>query len=249
MMNLKLALRTLFKTPFVTTVAVISLAFGIGANTAIFSLFNQVLLRPLPVHAPDQLVNLSAPGPKPGSTSCGQAGSCEDVFSYPMFRDLERDSRSLSGLAAHRAFATNLSYQGQTLNGEGLLVSGSYFPTLGVAPELGRLLGPGDDHTLGESPVVVLSHAYWTTRFGGDASVLNKAIITNGKSLTIVGVAPAGFNGTTLGSAPEVYVPLTMRAQMETGRDDLDNRRSYWAYVFGRLAPASDVASRVAEYR
>jgi len=225
MTSLRFALRTLFKAPFVTTIAVVSLALGIGANTAIFSLFNQMLLRPLPVQSPERLVNLSAPGPKPGSQSCSQAGSCEEVFSYAMFRDLERDARVFSGLAAHRSFGTNLSYEGQTLNGEGMLVSGSYFPTLGLAPALGRLLGPGDDGAVGESSVVVLSHAYWVARFAADASVLNRSIIANGRSLTIVGVAPEGFTSTTLGSNPEIFVPITMRTQMEGAFKDFDNRR------------------------
>jgi predicted permease len=237
MTSLRFALRTLFRTPFLTTVAVLSLAFGIGANTAIFSLFNQMLLRPLPVQEPDRLVNLEVPGPKPGSQSCGQAGGCDLVFSYPMFRDLEREVKSLSGLAAHRSFGTNLSYEGQTLNGEGMLVSGSYFPTLGLSPALGRLIGSGDDRTLGESMVVVLSHDYWVSRFGASPAILNKSLFVNGYSLTIVGVAPAGFTGTTLGSRPEVFVPITLRGQMQAGFKGFDNRRSYWAYVFGRLGP------------
>ncbi|MCR4373768.1 MAG: ABC transporter permease, partial [Acidobacteria bacterium] len=137
----------------------------------------------------------------------------------------------------HRLFSTNLSYQGQTLNGEGMLVSGSYFPTLGLVPALGRLLGPGDDQTIGESPVVVLSHEYWVNRFGADPSTLNKTLIVNGQSMTIVGVGPEGFAGTTLGSQPEIYTPITMRGRMESGFNGFDNRRSYWAYVFGRLAP------------
>ena len=109
---MKYAFRTLFKTPFVTTVAIVSLALGIGANAAIFSLFSQMLLRPLPVYAPEQLVNLVAPGPKPGNQSCNQAstrGNCDDVFSYPMFRDLERVQTVFTGVAAHRAIEVNLS--------------------------------------------------------------------------------------------------------------------------------------------
>ena len=102
MFNLRLAFRTLFKTPFVTIVAVLSLALGIGANAAIFSLFDQMLLRPLPVHAPDRLVNLAAPGPHQGSTSCSEAGSCEAVFSYPMFRDLEAERTGLTHRGASR---------------------------------------------------------------------------------------------------------------------------------------------------
>ena len=128
MPNLRFALRTLFKTPFVTIVAIVSLALGIGANAAIFSLFNQILLKPLPVLEPVRLVNLAAPGPKPGSTSCSQAGDCDTVFSYPMFRDLEKIQTPFTGIAAHLPFGANLAARGPTENAEGLLVSGSYFP-------------------------------------------------------------------------------------------------------------------------
>src|SRR6185369_13321335 len=107
MRHLKLAFRTLFKTPFVTAVAVTSLALGIGANAAIFSVFDEMLLRPLPVREPEQLVNLAAPGPKPGSQSCNQAGDCDVVFSYPMFRDLEKQQAVFTGIAAHRVFDAN----------------------------------------------------------------------------------------------------------------------------------------------
>ena len=159
-MNLKLAVRTLLKSPFVTIVAVVSLALGIGANTAIFSLFHQLILRSLPVQDPSRLVNIAAPGPKPGSQSCSQAGDCDVVLSYPMYRDLERVQTTFTGIAAHRLFGANLSYRGQTLSGEGAQVSGSYFPVLGTQPALGRLLGPEDDRALGESPVVVLSYGW-----------------------------------------------------------------------------------------
>jgi putative ABC transport system permease protein len=237
MSNLRFAFRTLFKTPFVTAVAVLSLALGIGANTAIFSLFNQLLLKPLPVPAPEQLVNLGAPGPKPGSTSCNNAGDCDEVFSYPMFQDLQRLQTSFTGIAAHRTFGANLAYKGQTVSGRGMLVSGSYFPVLGLQPVLGRLIGPTDDRVVGEADVVVLSHAYWQSRFGQDANVLNQPLTVNGRSLTIVGVAPRGFEGTTLGSRPQVFVPITMRGYMQPGFDGFENRRSYWAYLFARLKP------------
>src|SRR5437867_1551962 len=166
MPNLKLALRTLFKTPFVTLVAIVSLALGIGANAAIFSIFNRLLLREVPAPDPAGLVNLSAPGPKPGSQSCNIAGDCDTVFSYPMFRDLEKVQTVFTGIAAHRIFGANLGYAKQTISSEGLMISGSYFPVLGVRPALGRLIAPGDDRTTGESHVVVLGHAYWQTRFG-----------------------------------------------------------------------------------
>ncbi|MGD8319175.1 MAG: ABC transporter permease [Gemmatimonadota bacterium] len=238
MADLKQATRTFTKTPFITFVAVLSLALGIGANTAIYSLFDQMLLRALPVQQPDRLVNLSAPGPKPGSQSCGQAGGCDEVFSYQMFRDLEKADGPFSGVAAHRSFGANLSFDGKTLSASGLLVSGSYFPTLGVQPALGRVFGVADDQNVGESPVVVLSYDYWESRLGKDPTVLNKALIVNGQSLTVVGVAAEGFTGTTLGVDPDVFVPLTMRPSMEPWSEGhMDNRRSYWAYVFARLKP------------
>jgi hypothetical protein len=132
MFNLKLALRTLFRTPFVTTVAIVSLGLGIGANTAIFSLFNQIILKPLPVADPDRLVNLAAPGPKSGMTSCGNAGPCSVIFSYPMFKDLEKQQTAFTGLAAHRNFGANLAFKGQSAGGDGLQVSGAYFSVLGL---------------------------------------------------------------------------------------------------------------------
>ena len=237
MVNLKLAFRTLFKAPFVTVVAIISLALGIGANAAIFSLFNQMLLRPLPVVQPGRLVNLAAPGPKPGSNSCNQAGQCEEVFSYPMFRDLERVQNVFTTIAAHRIFGANLAYRNQTISGEGVLVSGSYFPVLGIQPAVGRLLDPRDDQKVGESLVAVLSHGYWLSHFDGNPAVVNETLIVNGQHLTIVGVAPAGFEGTTLGSKPQLFVPITLRNLVEPGWNQFANRRSYWAYVFGRLRP------------
>jgi len=239
MVNPRFALRTLFKSPFVTAVAVLSLALGIGANAAIFSLFNQMLLRALPVQEPDRLVNLGAPGPdgtKAGSTSCNEAGPCSEVFSYPMFRDLEREQTPFTGIAAHVSFGANFAFRNQTMTGEGMLVSGSYFPVLGVQPALGRLIAPGDDRVAGESPVAVLSHAFWRTRFAEDPNILNTPITVNGRQFTIVGVAPRDFKGTTLGSNPSVFVPITMRPML-TGSGPLDDRRSYWAYLFARLKP------------
>jgi len=241
MSNLRLAFRTLFKTPFVTAVAILSLALGIGANSAIFSLFNQLLLRPLPVRAPAELVNLSAPGPKPGSQNCGQAGDCDVVFSYPMFRDLEKAQTVFTGIAAHSGTGANLAYKGQTVDAEAALVSGSYFPVLGLQPALGRLFVPDDDKTPGGHFVVVLSHAYWRSHFDASPNVLNETLIVNGHPMTIVGVAPAGFSGTTLGSEPKVFVPLSMRELMMPGWKGLENRRSYWSYLFARLKPGVSI--------
>jgi predicted permease len=237
MRNLKLAVRMLLKSPLVSLVAIVSLAFGIGANTAIFSIFHQMLLRALPVQEPVRLVNLAAPEPKPGSQSCNNAGDCDEVFSYAMFRDLEKVQTVFSGIAAHRLFSANLAARDQTMNGDGLLVSGSYFPLLGVRPAIGRLLTSEDDRIVGEAHVVVLSHAYWQTRFGRDPGVLNEPLTVNGRVMTIVGVAQRGFDGTTLGNKPQVFVPITMRALMQPGFKSFDDRRNYWAYLFARLKP------------
>jgi predicted permease len=237
MPSLKHAFRTLFKAPFVTTVAALSLALGIGANAAIFSLFDQLLRRPLPVIEPERLANLSAPGPKDGSQSCGQAGDCEDVFSYPMFRDLERNLTQFSGIAAHVEFGANVGFNRQTVNAKGLQVSGSYFPLLGVKPALGRLFTPADDQTIGNHYVAVLGYNFWETRLGADRGVINQTLVVNGQPMTIIGVAAKGFDGTTVGNRPAVYVPLTMRGVMDAGWRGFDNRRSYWAYLFARLKP------------
>ncbi len=237
MARLRLAFRTLFKTPFVTTVAVLSLALGIGANAAIYSIFNEMLRQPLAVPHPNELVNLGAPGPKPGSQSCNQAGDCDVVFSYPMFRDLEKASTGLSGLVAHRLFSANIAYGDQTMNTKAELVSGSYFPVLQLRPALGRLLGPADDQTIGGDNLAVLSYAYWQAHLGGDPGVVGKPIVINGQTMTIVGVAPEGFDGTTLGDRPAVWVPITERQLMWRGFKPFENRREYWVYLFGRLKP------------
>ena len=236
MRNVKLAFRTLAKTPFVTTVAVLSLALGIGANAAIFSLFDQMLLRALPVHEPDRLINLAAPGPKQGSTTCNNAGDCDVIFSYPMYRDLQRADVPVS-LAAHRSFGASLAFDQQSLGGEAMMVSGSYFSVLGVRPALGRLLGPGDDETIGGHPVAVLGHGFWETNLGADPSVIGRQIVVNGVSMTIVGVAAPGFQGTTLGTRALVFVPISMRGQVHPGWEGFEDRRSYWVYAFGRLDP------------
>ena len=244
MLNIKLALRTLLKAPFVTAVATLSLALGIGANTAIFSVFDQMLLRPLPVSHPEQLVNLTAPGPNPGSQQCGMAGGCNMVFSYPMFRDLERENTSFTGIAAHLLFSANVAYHTQTLSQQALFVSGSYFPVLGVRPEAGRLFTPNDDQTVGGHPIAVLSYGYWANQLGADRQVVGQTIVVNGQPLTIIGVAARGFEGTTLGAEPAVFIPITMRHVLQPNFNRFTSRTAYWVYLFARLKPGVSVSRR-----
>jgi putative ABC transport system permease protein len=242
MPNLRLALRTLFKTPFVTTIAVLSLALGIGANTAIFSLFDEVLRRPLPVSHPERLVNLSSTGPQNRFQNCNQAGPCEATFSYPMFKDLERANTAFVGIAGHHLMEASIASHNQTLNGHAMLVSGSYFPLLGIQPALGRLLTPQDDQDVGANSAVVLGYGYWQTKLGADSSVVGRQVIVNGQSFTVLGVAPRDFNGTTPGTMPDVYVPFTMAASIGFGDAQYTDRRDAWIYLFARLKPGASIA-------
>lgn len=243
MQNVKVAFRSLRKTPFVTVIAVVSLALGIGANAAIYSSFDQMLLRPVPaVPNADELVKLGAPGPKPGSTSCNDAGGCEVVFSYPMFRDLEKSQSPFTAIAAHSRFGANLSYDNQTESAQELYVSGSYFPVLQLQAALGRLLTPADDQVIGGHSVAVLSHAYWESRLGSDSTVVDKQILVRGHPFTIVGVAPKGFNGITVGQRPKVFIPISMRGVISpTSVSAFERRNWYWMYVFARRKPGMEI--------
>lgn len=238
MTNFPYAVRHLLGRPGFSVVVVAMLALGIGATTAMFSWVHTMLLQPLPVSEPEQLVNLSAPGPKPGSNSCSFAGDCDNVFSYPMFRDLQAQQEVFTGIAGHRFFRANLAYEGQTLASAGVLVSGNYFDVLGLTPAVGRLFVPADEPQVGESAIVVLSYNYWRSAFGGDPGVVGRTVVVNGETLSIVGVGPAGFSGTTIGAQPQIFVPLSMRWLMEpTVPRNAENRLAYWIYAFARLRP------------
>ena len=240
---LRLAVRALRRAPGFAATVVACIALGVGANTAAFSLLDELLRRPLPVHAPERLVNLSAPGPRPGNDICDQAGSCAEVFSLPMFRDLARaPATGLAGLAAHRLFLAGVAHDGRAAQGQGVFVTGSYFSVLGLRPALGRLLGPDDDRAVGVHPVAVVSHAYWRAQLGGDPAAVGRTLRVNGRALTIVGVAPPGFQGTTLGLRPWLWVPILMAPAVDPlfgPASQLDDRTRYWTYVFGRLRPGA----------
>ena len=238
--DVRVTLRGFRRAPGFVIVAVSCIALGVGANAAAFSLFDELLLRPLPVHEPERLVNLAAPGPRTGSDQCSRVGDCAEVFSHPMFRDLQRAQTVFTGIAAHRLFIASVGHAGSATDGDGAVVSGSYFPVLGLAPALGRLLGPADDRTPGGHPVAVLSHAYWTAQLGADSSVIGREVVVNNRRLTVVGVAPRGFDGTTLGARPRVFVPLSMAAEVDLpfgSRAGFDDRLRHWLFLFARLAP------------
>src|ERR1043166_9484273 len=234
-MDLSYAVRTFRKSPVFVTVAVLSLAFGIGANTAIFTLVDQVLLRLLPVKDPQQLVLLWGRGPHYGSNN----GRYK--LSYPMYEDFRDHNQVFSGMFCRWATSMNVSTEGKTERVDGELVSGTYFPVLGVGAALGRVFTPDDDKTPGGHPVAVISYRYWLSRFAASPDVIGKKILVNGYPLTMIGVSRAGFDGTDPGSSPQIRVPVMTKAQMDpVGSSFSYNftaRRGRWVNVFGRLRP------------
>ncbi|HEX5887153.1 MAG TPA: ABC transporter permease, partial [Pyrinomonadaceae bacterium] len=201
--DVRYALRTLAKSPGFACVVIFTLALGIGANAAIFSLMDRVLLQSLPVANPDQLAVLSSYDPKEGP----DIGSS---FSYPMYLDLRDKNDVFSGVIVRGGTQMNVSYGDQTERVRGELVSGNFFEVLGVRPWAGRLFTQDDDRTPGAHPVAVLSYAYWESRFGKDPNLIGKTIIVNEQPLTVIGVTPPGFYGVSLSSNPDVRVTMMM---------------------------------------
>jgi putative ABC transport system permease protein len=234
--DLRYGARMLLKNPGFTVIAVLTLALGIGANTAIFSLTDQILLRRLPVEKPKELVVLRSPGPKGGHV--WSDGDDAASFSYPMYKDLrDRGANVFSGLLARFAIPLSVAGVGQTERADGELVSGNYFEVLGVRPALGRVFSQEDDRAPGAHQVVVLSHAYWTRRFSADPAILNKSLTVNGNPMTVIGVSREGFRGVQVGQTPDVFIPMMMKAQMIPNSRGLDDRRDYWLAIIGRLKP------------
>jgi predicted permease len=228
--DVSFAFRTFAKAPLFVAVAVLSLALGIGANTAIFSLTDQILVRMLPVKDPQQLVLLSAVGQHYG----GNMGW--NRISYPMYQDFRDHNSVFSGMFCFREAEFSLSYTGRTERVSGEFVSGNYFPVLGIKAALGRLFTAEDDKIQGGHPVAVLSYGFWQRRFAGSPGVIGQKLIINGFPFTVVGVIQPGFSGTDPGSAPEVRVPVMMSRKL-TAYLDLNNRRVRWVTVFGRMKP------------
>ena len=237
--DVRYGLRMLAKHPGFTAIAVLTLALGIGANTAIFSLLNQVLLRRLPVRNPGELVILKSPGPKRGHV--WSDGDDSEIFSYPLYKGLAKNTAVFNGVIARYPFEASIASHGQTERGSGELVTGNYFDVLGVRPVLGRVLSPADDDVQGAHPVLVLSHSYWTRHFGGDSGVLNQAILVNNAEMTIVGVAQSGFSGIQVGQTPDIFVPMTMKGQMTPIRNGLDDWNDSFLAVLARRKPGISV--------
>ena len=234
--NIRYAFRQLRKYPGFTAVAVLTLAVGIGANAAIFSLVDQVLLKQLPVSEPERLVQLKFVGSDTGHTD-SYGGANELYFSYPMYRDLRDQNSAFSGMLAMFPVQVGLQWKKSSSLVKSELVSGNYFSVLGVKPALGRLLAPEDSATRGASPFVVLSYRYWAQHFASDPSVINQAVLVNGNPFTIIGVVQPGFNSVIDGTVPDIFVPITMKPQMTPGWDELEDRRSKWLNIVARLKP------------
>jgi putative ABC transport system permease protein len=239
MARIRFALRSLSKAPLLSLVVIVSLGLGIGANTAIFSLLHQTLLRSLPVTRPEELLVLKSPGEfKNGSVAADTSGDGEFVFSYQAMRELEKRPEGVAAVAGFRALPVNLGFGHQTINGIVLAVSGGYFPLLGVRPLAGRLLAPADDQG-GGHPVAVLGWGYWHDRLGGQFNVLNQSLRINGHVYTVVGIAPRNFSGTTFGAGPDAYVPITFKPVLGAFWGDLENLNDYWVYLLARLKPGT----------
>jgi len=230
----RFALRVLSRSPLVTAAAIVSVALGIGANTSIFSLFYQVMLRPLPVRNPEQLVVFHQDYRAPG---WALSDNNQTVFSYPLFRDLRDRATMFDGVIARSGARVNVMYGGRTENVGAILVSGNFFEVLGVRAALGRVLTRDDEGAPGANPVVVLSYAAWQSRFGGSRDVLNRTLVVNNHPMVIVGVLEPGFHGVLAGAMPELFVPVSMKAQMTPVWDGLLDRRTRWLNVLARLKP------------
>ena len=250
--DLRFALRMLRKSPGFAAVAILTLALGIGANTAIFSVINSVLLSNLPVKDPQQLVFLTNPDEQ--GLEIGFADGNRDFVTYPEFQQLEQNNQAFSGVLAASNFTARISVELQTADSAAngapariSMISGSYFSVLGVTPILGRAFGPEVDKLHDANPIAVISYAFWQDRFGGARDVIGRRIRILNTSYEVVGVAPLQFHGETVGANPDIWVPLTMQSEVFPGQDYLSEetspfRKTEWLQAIGRLKPGVTLA-------
>jgi predicted permease len=237
------AFRILAQNPGFAAIAILSLALGIGANTAIFTLVDTVLLRSLPIRSPEQLVVLARNPDKPMAT-----------FNYPDYRYIRDHNRSFAGVVASSGGGSTLAFsvrnEGAGARAEvvlGSTVSGNYFEVLGVTSAVGRVFTPDDNRTEGAHPVAVLDYDFWRRRFGGDPGVLGASISLNGNPFTVIGVARRGFHGTTVGVTPQLYVPIMMMGVLSGGIRDWNTRHFWWLNVTARLKPGVSIEAAAPE--
>jgi predicted permease len=231
--DVRLALRLLLRRPLVSALAVLSLALGIGANTAVFSIVNALFFKSLPVSDPGTLVALYTvdernPGLNP--------------LSHLNWKDLREQRDVFAEVTAYDWVPLSLSTGGEAELGFGQLVAGNYFPTLGVKAARGRLLAPEDDLTLGAHPVVVLSHAFWTRRLGGREDAVGRTLLLNAVSFTVIGVTPPAFTGVTVGIQPDVWAPMAMNRELHRDANWYEQRRGLFLFGLARLAPGATPA-------
>jgi predicted permease len=230
--DLRHAVRTLVRTPTFSLTAILCLAVGIGANAAIFSLVDQVLLRSLPVHDPRSIVLIDWRG-----NQLASGWGSGNLMSYPMCRDLQSQTQFFDGVFCRHPTTVNLSVGGEHRPVQAEIVSGSYFPVLGVRARLGRLIAESDDVNRDAHPVVVLSYDYWTNFLGSAPDIVGRKVLVNNHPMTVIGVAEAGFIGMDVGEAASMWVPAMMKRQVTPEWDFLFDRRMRWMHVFGRLKP------------
>ena len=231
--DLRYGLRQLRLRPGFAVAAITSLALGIGANTAIFTLVDQILLRLLPVSNPGELVLLRLDGARPG----GNWGDGLHTFPYPTYLALRDQNTVFSGLTGQRVEAASLLDDRGAASVTVAMVAGNYFDVLGVRPHLGRMLTPGDDRHLNGHPVAVLQYDFWQSQYQGRQNVVGEAIRLNGAPFTVVGIAAAGFAGTDIGSPIKIFVPVAMQPTIAPTNPRLDDERAAWFYPFARLKP------------
>jgi len=240
--DLRYALRQLRKSPGFSITVIVTLALGIGANAAVFTLFDQVLLRMLPVKNPQELVRFEWNGAFNGSMSSfgGDSKDHHNYFSYPMYKDLLDQNQVFSGILATDKAQVGISWHNQAESDDAEVVSGNYFQLLGLNPAVGRLFTPQDDTAKDANPVTVVSYNYWRTHLGGSRDVVGQTILINGHSFTIIGVAPPNFDSAIGGYRPDVFVPTSMvdiAIPWRAPIDDLKNHKSVWLTLVARLKP------------
>ena len=237
--DFRFALRQLRKSPGFTVTVVVTLALGIGANAAIFTLFDQALLRMLPVEKPKELVRFQWTGAFGGSQSSFGGGEA-NYFSYPMYKDLQAKNQVFTDILATDRVSAGLVWHNQAEAKDGEVVSGNYFQLLGLSPAVGRLFTMQDETAKNSNPVVVLGYGYWKSRFGGQSNVIGQPLMINGRAFEIVGVAPEHFDSAIGGFKPAYFIPVTMLYTVMSWRelrDDLMNHQAIYLTLVARLKP------------